>query len=98
MASPDDIEPLFAKIAGDHASGVVRGTGSMIFVERARVGAAAIAHGLPMMTYIAEEVPYGSLLSYGQDIPDYFRRAAAYVDKILKEPSPPIFQLSNRPN
>jgi putative tryptophan/tyrosine transport system substrate-binding protein len=88
ISKPDDIEPLFAKIAGDHASGVVRGTGSMIFVERARVGAAAIAHGLPMMTYIAEEVPYGSLLSYGQDIPDYFRRAAAYVDKILKGAKP----------
>lgn len=40
------------------------------------------------MTYVAEEVPYGLLLSYGQDFPDYFRRAAAYVDKILKGAKP----------
>ena len=88
ISKPDDIEPLFAKIAEDHADGVMRGTGSIIFSERARIGAAALAHGLPMMTYIAEEIPYGPLLSYGQDYFDYFRRAAAYVDKILKGAKP----------
>jgi putative ABC transport system substrate-binding protein len=60
----------------------------MMFVERARIGAAALAHGLPMMTYIAEEIQYGPLLSYGQDLPDLVRRAAAYVDKILKGAKP----------
>jgi len=31
----------------------------------------------------AEAVPYGLLMAYGQDLPDFFRRAAAYTDKIL---------------
>ena len=88
ISKPDDIEPLFAKIAEDHANGVVRGTGSMIFVERARIGAAALAHGLPIVSYIAEEVPHGPLLSYGQDLPDFFRRAVAYTDKILNGTKP----------
>jgi len=88
ISKPDDIEPLFAKIAEDHANGVVRGTGSMMFVQRERIGAAALAHSLPIMTYIAEEVPYGPLLSYGQDLPDFFRRAVAYTDKILKGAKP----------
>jgi len=88
MSKPDDIEPLFAKIAEDHANGVVRGTGSMILVERARIGAAALAHRLPMITIVAEEVPYGPLLSYGQDLPDFFRRAVGYADKILKGAKP----------
>src|SRR6266702_7457399 len=37
---------------------------------------------------IAEEVPPGLLMSYGQDYPDYFRRAVAYTDKILKGVEP----------
>jgi putative ABC transport system substrate-binding protein len=41
-----------------------------------------------MITYIAEEAPYGPLLSYGQDFPDFIRRAAAFVDKILKGTKP----------
>jgi putative tryptophan/tyrosine transport system substrate-binding protein len=88
ISKPDDIEPVFAKIAQDNANGIVRGTGSMMFNERARIGAAALAHRLPIISYIAEEVPYGHLMSYGQDFPDFFRRAVAYTDKILKGAKP----------
>jgi putative tryptophan/tyrosine transport system substrate-binding protein len=88
ILKPDDIEPVFDKIAQDHADGVVFGTGSMMFNERARIGAAITAHRLPALGYIAEAVPYGLLMSYGQDLPDFFRRAAAYTDKILKGAKP----------
>jgi putative tryptophan/tyrosine transport system substrate-binding protein len=60
----------------------------MLFVHRARTGTAAIAYRLPLITFAGEEVPYGPLMSYGQDFPDFFRRAAAYVDKILKGAKP----------
>src|ERR1700720_4476482 len=82
--APDQIEPVFSKIAQDGADAVMRVTGPMLFNERARVGAAVLAHRLPGMCVIAEEVPYGYLMSYGQDFPDFFRRAVAYTDKILK--------------
>jgi putative ABC transport system substrate-binding protein len=88
IGAPDDVEPAFANMVQDGANGVVRGTGSMLFNERARVGASALKHRLPVMTYVAEEVPYGHLMSYGQDIPDFFRRAVAYTDKILKGAKP----------
>ena len=88
ISTPDDIEPVFAKIAQERADGVVRGIGSMLFAQRAQIGAAALKHRLPAMTYIAEEVPHGFLMSYGQDTPDFFRRTAVYVDKILKGAKP----------
>jgi len=86
--SADDIEPVFTKIAQDRADGIVRGPGSMLFNERAHMGALALKHRLPVITYIAEEVPHGLLMSYGQDYPDFFRRVPGYVDKILKGAKP----------
>ncbi len=88
VAAPDQIETAFSKMAEDHADAVMRVTGPMLFNERARVGAAVMAHRLPAMCVIAEEVPYGYLMSYGQDFPDFFRRAVTYTDKILKGAKP----------
>jgi ABC-type uncharacterized transport system substrate-binding protein len=87
VTTPDNIDPVFSKIA-DRADGVVIGSGAIFFDERARLGSSALAHRLPTITYNAEMVPYGLLLSYGQDFPDYFRRAAVYIDKILKGAMP----------
>jgi putative tryptophan/tyrosine transport system substrate-binding protein len=97
ITMPDDIEPVFSKIAQDRADGVVFGGGGL-FVQRARIGAAALAHSLPAMVSVAEEVPHGILMSYGQDYPEYFRRAPSYVDKILKGAKPaelPVEQPTN---
>jgi putative tryptophan/tyrosine transport system substrate-binding protein len=88
ISTLDEIEPVFSKIAQDRADAVMRVIGSILFKERARVGAAALAHRLPIMTYIAEEVPHGFLMSYGPDYPDYFRRGVAYTDRILKGAKP----------
>jgi putative ABC transport system substrate-binding protein len=60
----------------------------VLFNLRSDIGAAALSHRLPAVCDIAEEVPHGLLFSYGQDFPDFFRRAAAYVDKILKGAKP----------
>ena len=60
------IEPAFDKIVQDEAKGVVRGPGSALFNWRARMGASALKHRLPVITYVAEEVPDGLLMSYGR--------------------------------
>jgi putative ABC transport system substrate-binding protein len=87
IPEPDAIEPTFAEARSNHIEGVVV-AGSMLFNERARVGASALAHRMPAISAIAEMVPYGLLMSYGQDIPDYFRKAAGYADKILRGAKP----------
>jgi putative ABC transport system substrate-binding protein len=89
ITKPDDIEPVFDKIADEHADGIIIPNGSsMVFNERARIGKAVIAHRLPALGQSAEAAPHGLLMSYGQDFPDFFRRAATYVDKILKGAKP----------
>ena len=40
------------------------------------------------MAHTVEAVPPGLLMSYGQDVPDFFRRAVAHTDKILKGAKP----------
>jgi putative ABC transport system substrate-binding protein len=69
IAGPEDVEPAFAQIAQDHADGVVLGGSSLFFILRAHIGASALAHKLPVMTAVAEAVPSGYLMSYGQDFP-----------------------------
>jgi putative ABC transport system substrate-binding protein len=88
ISKPDDIEPLFDKIAHEHADGVVIPNGSsMVFNERARIGAALIAHRLPALGQSAESAPHGLLMSYGQDFPDFFRRAESAVPPDTAAPS-----------
>jgi len=88
ISGPDDVEPVFAKIVADRADGFALTLGSLLFNLRARIGASALAHHLPGICFIGEEVPSGFLMSYGQDFPDFFRRAATYTDKILKGAKP----------
>ena len=63
-------------------------SGQSMPARRFPIGAAAIAHKLPLITYDANEMPYGPLLSYGPDFSDPVHRAVAYVDKILKGAHP----------
>lgn len=87
VSGPEALEEVFAAIAKEGYDGAMI-AGSMFFNERKRVGAAALANRVPTISQIAETVPYGLLMSYGPDFPDYFRRAAGLADRILKGASP----------
>jgi putative ABC transport system substrate-binding protein len=87
IPTPDAIEPTFARAQSDHVDGVIV-NGPMLFSERARVGTSALAYGIPAISFLAEMVPYGLLMSYGQDFPDYFRKAAGYAGRILRGAKP----------
>jgi putative ABC transport system substrate-binding protein len=55
-------------------------------------------HKLPAVYYRRYFVASGGLVSCGPDIPDHFRRAAAYVDRILKGEKPATFRRRRRPS
>jgi putative ABC transport system substrate-binding protein len=88
IKAADDVEPAVAKMVQDGVNGVTSSGGTLLFKLRAPVGAALLSRKLPAITPRAEDVPSGLLLSYGQDFPDFFRRAVAYIDKILKGAKP----------
>ena len=87
VTSPEAIEQAFSEIARDGFDGAIVG-GALMFNERVRVGSSALAHRIPTLSVVGEMVPHGLLMSYGQDFPDYFRKAVGYVDKILKGANP----------
>ena len=60
----------------------------MLFGQRTRIAEFANTHRLPAMYPHKEYVQAGGLMSYGADLLDNFRRAATYVDKILKGATP----------
>jgi putative tryptophan/tyrosine transport system substrate-binding protein len=63
-------------------------TSQMFLRQRARIVDIAAKHRLPSMFWTAEFVTAGGLMSYGTNTPDLYRRAATYVDKILKGTKP----------
>jgi putative ABC transport system substrate-binding protein len=72
---------------GSRAVVLVLPSGPM-FVERRRLAELAVKHRLPVMYDAREYVEAGGLMAYGPNRLELFRRAAAYVDKILKGARP----------
>ena len=71
--------------------------GDRVFVEhRRRLAELAAMNHLPTMHNIRPFVEAGGLMAYGPSPSDIRRRAAVYVDKILKGPSPPTCRWSSR--
>jgi putative ABC transport system substrate-binding protein len=88
VTSPTAIEQALDQLIAERSDALIVASGSMTFNERARIGAFVLAKKVPTEVAVAEMVPYGPLLSYGQDFPEYFRRAVTYVDRVLKGAKP----------
>jgi putative ABC transport system substrate-binding protein len=89
ILSPKDFETAFQAAAKGRADAViVRLPGPILSPHRKEVADLAVKNRLPAMYERAEEVDAGGLMYYGVNTPDLFRRAATYVDKILKGAKP----------
>ena len=85
---PDDLEAAFQSMARERVDCVIVLGEPMFFTERRRIAALAIEARLPTMFVAREHVEAGGLMSYGGNLRANFRRAADYVDKILKGTKP----------
>lgn len=83
-----DMERDFGNIVRGNADAVYVHHGTGLFSRRAELAAVAARHRLPTACGSAEVVDAGALMSYGPNLPDSFRQAAKYVDKILKGAKP----------
>jgi ABC-type uncharacterized transport system substrate-binding protein len=83
----EDIVPVFEALNGrEEALYVV--FDALVNTHRIRINTLALAARLPTMHAFREGVEAGGLMSYGPNFPDQFRRAADYVDKILRGAKP----------
>ena len=82
------IERAITAFAASPHGGLILTAGGPALVNRELIVALAAQHKLPAVYFDRAFVTAGGLLSYGPDRPDLFRRAAGYVDRILKGEKP----------
>jgi putative ABC transport system substrate-binding protein len=93
----EEFEPALAAMELQHVGGFLDLASPLSYSERVRLAELAVQHRLPGMFGIRANAEAGGLMSYAADINDLHRRAAAYVDKILKGAKPadlPVEQAS----
>jgi putative ABC transport system substrate-binding protein len=95
---PDDLDAAFQTLVREHAQSVLVPPDGLFVSERQRIVMLAAAARLPALYPYREQVDAGGLMSYGVNLYESWRRAATFVDKILKGARPgdlPIEQPTN---
>jgi putative tryptophan/tyrosine transport system substrate-binding protein len=85
---PAELDAAFASILRERPDALITFAESMTISHRDKIGNFALANRLPMITELREFTVVGGLASYGISRPDLWRRAASYVDKIVRGASP----------
>jgi putative ABC transport system substrate-binding protein len=83
-----DLEGAFQTATKGRANGIITITNSNLFIQQKRIADLAITNRLPSMYQGSTWVESGGLMSYSTDDLAIYRRAATYVDKILKGTKP----------
>ena len=88
VGSDGELDRAFTAIARARAAGIIILGSTTLFANRARIAQLAIRHRLPTSAWARELTEAGCLMSYGANLHDVARRAAYFVDKILKGAKP----------
>jgi putative ABC transport system substrate-binding protein len=87
-ADPASVEAAIASSAADGAQALVGASDGMVVARRREIAESAITHRLPTMFAFRENVEVGGLIMYAARVADLSRRAAFFVDRILKGARP----------
>jgi putative ABC transport system substrate-binding protein len=88
VTKPNQFEEAFSAMKRTRADAVLVLGSPILNSQRTKITELAIKSRVPAMYSRSEFVEDGGLMSYGASIPDLYRRAATYVDKILKGAKP----------
>jgi len=88
VRSPDEFESAFTAMTREHAEALLVLGDLLTLTHRIRIVDLVAKGRLPAMYGLREFVEAGGLMAYGPSLPDLFRRAAYYVDRILKGTKP----------
>ena len=88
VRSVADVELAVAKLGREPASGLIAAADSFLLAVRGVILKAADLYRVPVISSYRQFVIEGSLMSYGPDTADIFRRSASYVDRVLKGEPP----------
>ena len=88
VSGPDKFDALLARAKREGAAGIIVSGDYLTFQHRKRFVEAALKSRLPAIYWTSEYVEEGGLLAYTADMTDLRRRAATFVDKILKGAKP----------
>jgi putative tryptophan/tyrosine transport system substrate-binding protein len=88
VRGPQELDQAFSAIRSVPADALLVLLDPLFMQQRARLVELTAANRLPAMYSLREDVEMGALMAYGPSFPDMFRRAATYVDKILKGARP----------
>ena len=87
VRTTDELESAFVAMVRNRV-GAVMLRGSLFYVQRQRVADLALKHRLPTIHALKEYAQVGLLMTYGANLADLYRRAAGYVDRIIKGAKP----------
>jgi len=88
VRSVADVELAVTKLGREPGSGLIAGADAFILAVRGAILKAADQHRVTVISPYRQFVVEGSLMSYGPDAADIFRRSASYVDRVLKGEPP----------
>ncbi len=88
VSRADDFERAFATSTTGHAEALIAVPSSLAFTNRSQLASLALKNRMPSMFGPREIADAGGLMAYGPSVTELWRRAATYVDKILKGAKP----------
>jgi putative ABC transport system substrate-binding protein len=84
----NDLEGAVSKISSENFQAIVVTHDGLFYVQRKRLADLALEKRLPTIAFASEQWEAGMLATYGPHVPSLYRRAGAFVDKILKGANP----------